>query len=134
MREQRWPVTAALVSLVLLLLMGTFAPTPIDGAPQHPPFSLAILRRDGKLLPFATYDGRWRNHWPTPGEGRMSIPIRLDEIPRDREILVVCASGMRSLRSAQFLHAVGYERVTNLDGGTNGWLAVHRPAGAPSPA
>jgi len=60
--------------------------------------------------------------------GAVSIPqadlaTRLDEIPRDRELLIVCASGMRSLRAAQFLHAVGYERVTNLDGGTNGWLA-----------
>src|SRR5262249_18512010 len=65
--------------------------------------------------------------------GAVSIPqadlaTRLAEIPRDREILVVCASGMRSLRSAQFLHAVGYERVTNLDGGTNGWVAAHQAA------
>src|SRR5215216_1236062 len=74
--------------------------------------------------------------------GAVSIPqadlaTRLAEIPRDRELLVVCASGMRSLRSAQFLHAVGYERVTNLDGGTNGWLAAQRPtqatASAPAP-
>jgi hydroxyacylglutathione hydrolase len=65
--------------------------------------------------------------------GAVSIPqadlaTRLDEIPKDREVLVVCASGMRSLRSAQFLHAVGYERVTNLDGGTNGWLAAQKSA------
>jgi rhodanese-related sulfurtransferase len=64
--------------------------------------------------------------------GAVSIPqadlaTRLSEVPKDREILVVCASGMRSLRAAQFLHAVGYDRVTNLDGGTNGWLAAHQP-------
>ena len=69
--------------------------------------------------------------------GAVSIPqadlaTRLDEIPRDRELLLVCASGMRSLRAAQFLHAVGYDRVTNLDGGTNGWLA--RQHAAPAPA
>jgi len=73
--------------------------------------------------------------------GAVSIPqadlaTRLSEIPKEREILVVCASGMRSLRSAQFLHAVGYERVTNLDGGTNGWLAAQHPtpSAAPAPA
>jgi hydroxyacylglutathione hydrolase len=71
--------------------------------------------------------------------GAVSIPqadlaTRLAEIPKDRELLVVCASGMRSLRSAQFLHAVGYERVTNLDGGTNGWVAAHQPAPATAPA
>jgi hydroxyacylglutathione hydrolase len=63
--------------------------------------------------------------------GAVSIPqadlaTRLDEIPKDRELLLVCAGGARSLRAAQFLHAVGYERVTNLDGGTNGWLAQQR--------
>jgi rhodanese-related sulfurtransferase len=43
---------------------------------------------------------------------------------------------MRSLRSAQFLHAVGYRRVTNLDGGTSGWLAAQQatPAAASPPA
>jgi glyoxylase-like metal-dependent hydrolase (beta-lactamase superfamily II)/rhodanese-related sulfurtransferase len=73
--------------------------------------------------------------------GAVSIPqadlaTRLSEIPKDREILVVCASGMRSLRSAQFLHAVGYARVTNLEGGTNGWVAAQRtaPAGVATPA
>ena len=71
--------------------------------------------------------------------GAVSIPqadlaTRLDEIPKDREILVVCASGMRSMRSAQFLHAVGYQRVTNLDGGTNGWLAAQQPTPATAPA
>jgi glyoxylase-like metal-dependent hydrolase (beta-lactamase superfamily II)/rhodanese-related sulfurtransferase len=59
------------------------------------------------------------------------LATRLDEIPKDREILVVCASGMRSLRAAQFLRAVGYERVTNLVGGTNGWVAARR---TPEPA
>src|SRR4051812_21866282 len=71
--------------------------------------------------------------------GAVSIPqadlaTRLAEIPRDRELLVVCAGGTRSLRAAQFLHAVGYERVTNLDGGTNGWVAAHQTSNAPTPA
>jgi glyoxylase-like metal-dependent hydrolase (beta-lactamase superfamily II) len=74
--------------------------------------------------------------------GAVSIPqadlaTRLGEVPRDRDLLIVCASGMRSLRAARFLRALGYERVTNLDGGTNGWLAAHRPAtpaAAPAPA
>jgi rhodanese-related sulfurtransferase len=65
--------------------------------------------------------------------GAISIPqaelaVRLAEIPRDRELLVVCASGMRSLRSAGFLRALGFDPVTNLDGGTNGWIAANLPA------
>lgn len=56
----------------------------------------------------------------------MSIPqadlaLRLPDVPKDREIVTVCASGMRSTRAAQFLRAIGYERVSNLQGGTTAW-------------
>lgn len=59
--------------------------------------------------------------------GAASVPqadlaLRLDEIPRDRDVLVVCASGARSLNAARFLSGLGYERITNLAGGTNGWV------------
>lgn len=64
--------------------------------------------------------------------GATSIPqadlaSRVAEVPRDRELLLVCAGGGRSLRSAQYLRAVGYERVTNLEGGTSGWVAAGHP-------
>ena len=65
-------------------------------------------------------------------QGAISLPqadlaIRLEEVPKDRDVLVVCASGNRSLRSAGFLKAVGYTRVTNLDGGTSGWIKAGNP-------
>ena len=52
--------------------------------------------------------------------GALSVPqsdlaLRLAEVPKDREVLVVCATGNRSLRAAGFLKAVGHTRVTNLD-------------------
>jgi hydroxyacylglutathione hydrolase len=64
--------------------------------------------------------------------GAVSIPqaelaMRLEELPRDKELLIVCQSGIRSARSARFLKQVGFERVTNLAGGTSGW----RNAGLP---
>ena len=64
--------------------------------------------------------------------GAVSIPqaelaTRLDEVPREGELLVVCASGIRSLRAASFLRQVGYARVTNLAGGTSGWVAAGHP-------
>jgi glyoxylase-like metal-dependent hydrolase (beta-lactamase superfamily II)/rhodanese-related sulfurtransferase len=59
--------------------------------------------------------------------GAVSIPqadvgVRLDELPKDRELLVVCQAGNRSLRVAQFLTGVGYAHVHNLEGGTAGWM------------
>ena len=44
-------------------------------------FTIAVVRRDGILIPFATYDGkRWRSHWPSPRD-RVDVPISLRSIP-----------------------------------------------------
>jgi hypothetical protein len=80
MPGQRWPMVGSLVSLVLLLVIagaGTFEAAPAPGA-----FTVAILRRDGMLVPFANFDGkRWRNPWPAPGKPE-SMPITTAEIPK----------------------------------------------------
>jgi len=65
--------------------------------------------------------------------GAVSIPqadlaLHLDDIPRDRDILVVCEGGIRSLRAAKFLRQTGYARISNLVGGTSAW----RQAGLPT--
>jgi hypothetical protein len=44
-------------------------------------FALAMLRRDGVLVPFAAHDGRkWSNPWPTPSY-RLEAPINLASVP-----------------------------------------------------
>lgn len=45
-------------------------------------FTVAVLRRDGVLLPFAAFDGkRWTNKWP--GERATEVPITLADVPKD---------------------------------------------------
>lgn len=48
------------------------------------------------------------------------VPGRLDEIPRDRPVVVYCHTGVRSLEVAKLLAAEGYGDVRNLDGGIAG--------------
>ena len=55
------------------------------------------------------------------------LATRLDELPRDRLLAVVCHAGMRSLRAAQFLVQAGFPDVASLKGGTAGWKAEGRP-------
>lgn len=45
------------------------------------------------------------------------VPERLDEIPRDRPVVVYCHSGVRSLEVAKLLVAQGWTDVRNLEGG-----------------
>ena len=61
--------------------------------------------------------------------GAVNIPqcdlaARLDEIPHDRAVEIVCQGGYRSKRAAQFLWQAGYQNVVNVTGGTAGWVAA----------
>ena len=49
------------------------------------------------------------------------VPQRLNEIDRNREIVVQCRSGGRSQRVAEFLAQQGYPNVKNLAGGILAW-------------
>jgi adenylyltransferase/sulfurtransferase len=50
-----------------------------------------------------------------------SLPDRLDEIPRDEEIVLQCRSGARSGKVLSYLREQGYERLHNLRGGILAW-------------
>jgi len=56
-----------------------------------------------------------------------SLPQRLQEIPRDRTIAVVCHAGARSYYAAEWLLAQGVEAVS-LAGGIDAWAADVAPA------
>jgi len=49
------------------------------------------------------------------------VPLRLDEIPDDGTVYVICRSGGRSLNVAQFLAERG-RTVVNVSGGTLAWI------------
>jgi rhodanese-related sulfurtransferase len=51
----------------------------------------------------------------------MEIPQRLAELPRDRDIVVMCHGGVRSLKVAHFLAQHGFNQVANLTGGIHAW-------------
>jgi len=51
------------------------------------------------------------------------IPARLDELPTDREVVVMCHHGTRSMQVTRFLHHQGYTNARNLAGGIDAWAA-----------
>ncbi len=55
----------------------------------------------------------------------MELPQRLDELPADDQLLVVCHVGARSAQAVQYLVAQGRDAV-NLDGGLLEWHAAGR--------
>lgn len=57
----------------------------------------------------------------------MDIPTRADEVPTDRDVVVVCRVGGRSAQVVAYLKQRGFDNVYNLDGGMFAWAAAGRP-------
>ena len=60
----------------------------------------------------------------------MNVPLndlrnRLEELPRDKRIVVSCASGQRSYYACRILTQNGFEHVDNLDGAYSTFHTIH---------
>jgi hydroxyacylglutathione hydrolase len=75
-------------------------------------------------------DVRNANEWDTghvPGATLIPLPVlheRLDEIPRDRTVIVHCQRGSRSAAGAATLDAFGFRDVHEMKGGLAAWEAA----------
>ncbi|RME63725.1 MAG: rhodanese-like domain-containing protein [Caldilineae bacterium] len=56
-----------------------------------------------------------------------TIPDRLDDIPRDKEVIVMCRSGNRSGQVTEFLRQAGFTNVHNMKGGILAWQEAGLP-------
>lgn len=52
---------------------------------------------------------------------------RFGELPRERELLMICHSGYRSMQATIFLRRQGFARVANVTGGMDAWEAAGLP-------
>jgi rhodanese-related sulfurtransferase len=64
-----------------------------------------------------------------------TLPPRLEELPRDRDLLFICRSGSRSGQVVAYLQANGWQDVANVAGGMLAWETAGLPVrrGTPEP-
>lgn len=68
--------------------------------------------------------------WAIPGAVNVplnDLPRRAGEVPQDRQVVVVCASGNRSSKATEALDRAGWN-VANLTGGMRAWGRVYDTA------
>jgi rhodanese-related sulfurtransferase len=58
--------------------------------------------------------------------GFKNIPLhelkqRVHELSKDKEVVVICQSGIRSNQASKLLKKLGFSQVTNVKGGMNAW-------------
>ena len=72
-----------------------------------------------------------------PGSDHMAmhmIPLRLQDLPRDKDIVLYCRSGARSYHACNFLNQQGVNNVLNLRGGIISWARQGYEIAAPQQA
>jgi len=74
-------------------------------------------------------DGEWQS-----GHASHAVHIelgqisqRLQELPKDKPLVVICASGNRSAMAASKLASAGFEPVYNFSGGMGSWQSAGLP-------
>ena len=55
------------------------------------------------------------------------LPNRLTEVPKDREVVVVCRTGNRSAQGRDILLKAGFTKVTSMAGGVTQWQTQGLP-------
>lgn len=89
----------------------------------------ATLRDQGAFILDVREQDEWNaGHIP----GATLIPLgelesRVDELPQDQQIVVVCRSGNRSATGRDILLNAGFDDVTSMGGGMNVWVSQGLP-------
>ena len=62
------------------------------------------------------------------------LPVRADELPKDKAFVLYCRSGARSYHACQYLAQQGYDKALNLRGGIIAWARHGYEIGPMPPA
>lgn len=122
---------ALLLAVVGILLFGSRAAPSVEITPAQ---AYAKFQQGAFFL-----DVRSREEWDQFHiTGSSLIPLdqlqdRLNELPADQEIVVVCLSGHRSQSGVTILQQAGFKQVSCLSGGLQAWNTAGYPVEGTAP-
>jgi len=132
-RNKRW-LWLGIVGVLLMVLVAACgnAPAAQDVAVKEPlPDEISVdqayeLYEQGTFLLDVRTPEEWEDYHV---EGATLIPLdelesRVDELPQDEEIVVVCRSGNRSQVGRDILRQAGISQSTSMAGGVNACYAA----------
>lgn len=128
----RKPGTQILILLVVALVV--YLILQFGGGNSNLPGTIGVseaynLYQNGAFVLDVRTVEEW-NDYHAPGTTLIpldQLASRLGEVPRDRQIVVVCRSGNRSQEGRDILLEAGFEHVTSMRGGLNEWRASGYP-------
>jgi rhodanese-related sulfurtransferase len=122
------------VVIVILAVTGfvVFQQSPRAAASVPPEISVSQasqLRDQGAFILDVREPSEWVQ-FHIPGATLIplgDLPNRLSEVPKDRQVVVVCRTGHRSAQGRDILLKAGYTKVTSMAGGVTDWQAQKLP-------
>lgn len=123
----------AVVALVIYLILqtgGTSNNASTTSLPKEISVSEAYTKyQQGAFFIDVRTQEEW-NEYHAPNTSLVpldQLPARLNELPKDKEIVVVCRSGNRSAEGRDILLNAGFTQVTSMTGGLSDWRASGYP-------
>ena len=135
-KKQSFPTLWVGLGVVLLILAAVIVipqlgnPKADTSLPREVSVAQAAEIRDAGAF---VLDVREPDEWEQAHiPGATLIPLgelqsRINDVPKDQEILVYCRSGNRSQEGRDILLAAGYKNVTSMSGGINDWIRQGLP-------
>jgi rhodanese-related sulfurtransferase len=100
----------------------------VFGRPPIPAVRAREVADDAHLVDVREDDEWVAGHAPGALHLPMTeLPARLDEIPDEGDVVVICRSGHRSAEVVGYLLGRGFGHVRNVADGMLGWAAAGRP-------
>jgi len=120
------------LGVIVLVLAGVFLFNPGDTAtadklPLEISVSEAASMRDAGAFVLDVREPEEWNESHIPGATLIplgQLASRVNEVPKDQEIVVMCRSGNRSQEGRDILLQAGFTNVTSMAGGINQWKAA----------
>lgn len=118
------------LGIIVLTIVGVYFALYTFNTTTHLPTEVSVaqaakLRDQGSFI----LDVREQSEWDQfHNPGATLIPLgelsnRLNEVPKDKTVVVVCRTGHRSAQGRDILLNAGFTQVTSMTGGVTEWQA-----------
>jgi len=119
-----------IVAAILVISMLNGGEATDDTLPREVSTSEAFAKREAGAFILDVREPEEWEEYHIPGSTLIPLGVlesRVDELPRDQEIVVVCRSGNRSQQGRDILVQADFKQVTSMSGGLTGWRSAGYP-------
>jgi rhodanese-related sulfurtransferase len=133
-KSSKTPVWVWIVGVLVVALAIILAISNLSGNSQSLSSEVSVKEAQTMVANGAfLLDVREQSEWDEGHvQGATLIPLgelssHLDELPKDKTIVVMCRTGHRSAQGRNILLAAGFTQVTSMSGGINEWISEGNP-------